>query len=260
MVDRPTLGIYRFSSCDGCQLALLSPAETLQGLTGELEILHFPALGRMAPEGEVDIALVEGSVDGEEDLERLRGLRARARFLITLGACATSGGLQALRNLADAGLGLQQLYGNPDQWVEPRGASPISSAVPVDLELWGCPVTGQQVLSALRDLLLGAPPKSEPEALCVECRRRHQVCHLITGAAPCLGPVTRAGCGALCPSFGRACYGCTGPSEVTNHSALALRLGGFGLLPAEIARRFLFIHSGTAACRRGAADLREIEP
>jgi coenzyme F420-reducing hydrogenase gamma subunit len=252
---RPTLGVYRFSSCDGCQLALLDPLETLQELAQQLEILHFPAVGLLAPERAVDIALVDGSVGGEEDLERLLRVRERSRLLITIGACATSGGLQALRGLADEGLWLRELYGGPDHWVDPGSASPISARVRVDLELWGCPVTGRQVLAALRDLRLGAQPRAEPEALCMECQRRQQVCRLVTGAAPCLGPVTRAGCGALCPSFGRACYGCTGPSEVTNHRALALRLAGFGLVPAEIARRFLFIHSSNPACRRGAEEL-----
>jgi len=260
MANKPTLGVYRFSSCEGCQQALLDPLDVFQQLVRELEIVHFPVAGLLAPERAVDVALVEGSVDGQEDLRRLYWVRERSRFLITIGACATSGGLQALRNLAGAGQWVQQLYGRADFLAQLDSVRPASAEVAVDLELWGCPVTGRQVLAALRDLLLGARPRAEPEVLCMECQRLQQVCRLVTGAAPCLGPLTRAGCGALCPSFGRACYGCNGPTETTNHHSLAPRLEGFGLLPSEIARRFLFIHSAAGVCRSAAAELQDQDP
>jgi coenzyme F420-reducing hydrogenase gamma subunit len=206
--------------------------------------VHFAEAGWNNPLAEVDIAFVEGSISTPQDLERIRHVRESARFLVTIGACATAGGLQALRNGIKESAGwVADVYASPEYIESLPESRPVSSHVKVDLELWGCPVTSEQVLAATTDLLNGITPRSPGEPVCGECKRRNHACVLVTKNEPCLGPVTRTGCGALCPSMGRACYGCFGPAELPNAVALARQFESMGLSHDEIARRFLFITS-----------------
>lgn len=241
--SKPRVAVHKFASCDGCQLAFLNLGEELLELARLVEIVHFAEAGPVNPGATVDIAFVEGSVSTPEDVERIERIRARSRFLITIGACATAGGLQALRNLAHGREWIEGVYASP-QYVSCLDVStPIAQHVKVDLELWGCPVSGRQVLAALRALLFGAPPAEDTEKVCLACKRRGNVCVMVTRGVPCMGPVTRTGCGALCPGFGRDCYACYGPAETVNVESLGRRFEGLGLAPAEIARRFLFINN-----------------
>ena len=214
--------------------------------------MHFAEAGALAPDSAVDIAFIEGSVSTPDDIERLQGIRAQSRYLITIGACATSGGLQALRNLADAGAWTRAVYAHPQYIRSLDTATAIAGHVKVDLELWGCPVNARQVLAAVRALLFGVPPVEENDKVCLECKRRNSVCVLVAHGTPCMGPVTRTGCGALCPSFGRDCYACYGPAENPNAESLARRFTGLGLLPEDIVRRFMFIHSAAPVFREVA--------
>lgn len=243
VTTKPRVAIHKFSSCDGCQLAFLNLGEDLLALTALVDIVHFAEAGLLDEEAVVDIAFVEGSVSTPREAERIKQIRANSRYLITIGACATSGGIQALRNMADAGTWFEAIYARPEYIYALDAVSPIAQHVKVDLELWGCPVNGRQVLAAVRDLLFGVAPLQEQDKLCLECKRQLYVCTLVTKGEPCLGPVTRTGCGALCPRFGRDCYGCYGPAENANCDALGRRFEGLGLLPAQVARRFLFINN-----------------
>ncbi|HEY0635064.1 MAG TPA: sulfhydrogenase subunit delta [Gammaproteobacteria bacterium] len=242
-MNKPRLAVHKFSSCDGCQLALLNLGETLLELARQVEIVHFAEAGYLAAATPVDIALVEGSISTPHEVERIAQIRANSKLLVTIGACATSGGLQALRNLADKEQWVAGIYAQPHHIALLKESTAIADHVKVDLELWGCPVTSQQVVTALRALLFGVLPAEESDKVCLECKRRQQVCVMVTRGEPCLGSVTRTGCGAICPSVGRDCYGCFGPAETLNTSALAQRFAGFGLLPEAIARRFLLIYS-----------------
>lgn len=242
-MGRPRIAVHKFSSCDGCQLAFLNLGEALLQLAQQVEIVHFAEAGYVAEQQPVDIAFVEGSISTPHEQERIAAIRANSRYLITLGACATSGGLQALRNLADTDGWVAGIYAQPQTIALLKSSTPIAEHVKVDLELWGCPVSSRQVLAAVRSLLFGVLPAEERDKVCLECKRREQVCVMVTRGEPCLGAVTRTGCGALCPSLGRDCYGCFGPAEALNTHALAQRFAGFGLLPEAIARRFLLIHS-----------------
>ncbi|WJW74421.1 sulfhydrogenase subunit delta [Thiohalobacter sp. IOR34] len=239
---RPRIAVHKFSSCDGCQLAFLNLGEGLLALAERVEIVHFAEAGMLDETAEVDIAFVEGSLSVPADVERLRGIRARSRHLVSIGACATAGGLQALRNLAGADW-LGAVYARPDYIATLDRVRPLAEEVHVDLELWGCPISTRQLLAALDDLLAGVSPRQERDALCLDCKRRGRVCTLVSRGAPCLGPVTRSGCGAICPAFGRDCYGCFGPAENANPAGLGRRLAGLGLRPAQIADRFLAINS-----------------
>lgn len=242
-MSKPKIAVHKFSSCDGCQLAFINLGETLLELPKLVDIVHFAEAGPVNEDEPVDVALVEGSVNTEHDLERIQRVRSNSQYLITIGACATSGGLQALRNMANANAWESAIYAKPESLDSLPTATPISDHVKVDLALWGCPVSSKQVLSALRDLLFGVKPGEEKRPLCMECKRQGNVCSLVTQNTHCMGPVTHAGCGALCPSVGRACYACFGPSEQVNAQALGNRFEGFGLLPNEVAQRFHFINN-----------------
>lgn len=240
---KPKVSVHKFSSCDGCQLAFLNAGEELITLSGLVDIVHFAEAGCLDEAAEVDIAFVEGSVSTPHELERIQQIRANSRFLITIGACATAGGLQALRNMHDAGEWIAGVYARPEHIELLADSTPIREHVKVDLELWGCPVNTRQVLTAVRALLFGVPPVEEVDKVCLECKRSQTVCVLVAKGEPCLGPVTRTGCGAICPAVGRDCYACYGPAEASNTASLANRFEGLGLQPEAIARRFLFINN-----------------
>ncbi len=247
MSTKPRVAVHKFSSCDGCQLAFLNSGEALLVLPELVDIVHFAEAGMLDPEEPVDIAFVEGSVYTPEDLERIQRIRANSRYLITIGACATSGGIQALRNLGDTRDWVAAVYARPEYIQTLDQSHAVSEQVKVDLELWGCPVTTQQVVAAIRALLFGVAPVKNHDKVCMDCKRHQTVCVLVAKGEPCMGPVTGTGCGAICPAFGRDCYGCFGPAENPNTGALARRFEGLGLLPNDIARRFLFISSHAPA-------------
>ena len=247
MAAKPRVAVHKFSSCDGCQLAFLNLGETLLELAELVEFAHFAEAGPVDPDAAVDVAFVEGSISTPEEVERIKRVRANARFLVTIGACATAGGIQALRNLHRSREWVTSVYASPEYVSTLEHVTPIAAQVKVDLELWGCPVNGRQVLGALRALLFGVVPPQEEDKVCLECKRRQSVCVMVARGVPCMGPVTRTGCGALCPAFGRDCYACYGPAENANTKSLARRLEGLGLTPAAVAHRFHFINNQAPA-------------
>jgi len=249
MSARPRVAVHKFASCDGCQLAFLNLGEPLLVMAGLVELVHFAEAGPLDPEAAVDVAFVEGSISTAADVERIRRIREHSHYLVTIGACATAGGLQALRNLTDGRGWLAAVYARPDTIDALATSTPIAAHVRVDLELWGCPVNGRQVLAALRALLDGVAPLEENDKVCLECKRRQTVCVLVARGAPCMGPVTRTGCGAICPSFGRDCYACYGPGENLNAPALRQRFAGLGLPAAAIDRRFVSFNAAAPAFR-----------
>jgi len=258
-----TLAIHKLTSCSGCQLAFLNQGAALLTLLEHVEFVHFIEAGLDNPEADVDIAFVEGSVTNQKELKRLQKLRNHSKLVVSIGACATSGGVQALKNIHDANGWLNAVYARPDFIDSLSQSTPVAEHIKVDYELWGCPVTVDQVNHFLRQCLFGAKPFIDAEKLCMECKRRQQICVMVTRQAPCLGPVIRTGCGALCPAFGRGCYGCFGPSEQPNCGSLANRFAGLGLVPREIAQRFATMHSHSQPFAEQiqhwqAIDIREI--
>ena len=240
---KPRVAVHKFSSCDGCQLAFLNAGEALVKLAALVEIVHFAEAGYLDEEAEVDIAFIEGSVSTPHELERIQKIRNNSKVLITLGACATSGGLQALRNMHATEQWIEGVYAQPEVIELLSDSTPVSKHVKVDVELWGCPVTTQQVFAAVRSLLHGAMPRIDQERVCLECKRQQNVCVLVAKGEPCMGTVTKSGCGAICPSVGRDCYACFGPAENANTTAMAERAATLGLKADEVARCFLFINS-----------------
>lgn len=221
----PRLAVWKFASCDGCQLTLLDCNDELLTIAEQFEIVHFPEVTSTADDGlDVDISLVEGSISTDADLARIHDIRRRSALLVTLGACATAGGIQALRNGRDIDEFTSIVYARPDYVDTLATSTPIADHVDVDLELHGCPIDRNQMVRTLAELLDGRLPRLPATSVCTECRATGNTCVLVAHGTACLGPITRAGCAALCPSFRRGCFGCFGPMESPNVDALRDRL------------------------------------
>ena len=217
---KPKLAVYKFASCDGCQLSLLDAEDALLDIVGAIDIANFLEASRAVLPGPYDVSLVEGSITTPHDLERIKQVRAESKFLVTIGACATAGGIQALRNWQDVDAFTSIVYANPEYISTLRTSTPISFHVPVDFELRGCPISKSQLIEVVAAFLQGRRPNIPTYSVCVECKARGTTCVMVGAKTPCLGPVTQAGCGALCPSYDRGCYGCFGPMESPNTEAL----------------------------------------
>jgi sulfhydrogenase subunit delta len=237
-VRKPTLAVWKFASCDGCQLSLLDCEDDLLALAGEVEIAYFLEASRATVKGPYDLSLVEGSVTTAHDAERIQQVRRSSRKLVTIGACATAGGVQALRNFANVKDFLSIVYASPEYVSTLETSTPISAHVKVDFELNGCPINKHQLLEVITAFLQGRRPNISTASVCMECKRRGTVCVMVAHGTPCLGPVTHAGCGAICPAYDRGCYGCFGPMETPNTVSLTRQLRVLGMGDREVDRVF----------------------
>lgn len=235
---KPRIAVFKFASCDGCQLSLLDCEDELLAVAGALDIRYFPEASRRMEKGPYDIALVEGSITTHHDAQAIQEIRRNATVLVTLGSCASAGGIQALRNWQDSGEMTRAVYAKPGFISTLKMSTPIAEHVPVDFELRGCPISKHQLLETISAFLAGRRPNLPTYSVCMECKRRGNVCVLVAEGIPCLGPVTEAGCGAICPAFHRGCYGCFGPMESPNTAALTERFRVLGQSSAEIMRAY----------------------
>lgn len=235
---RPKIAVLKFASCDGCQLSLLDAEDELLAIAGAVDIAYFPEASRRMLRGPYDIGLAEGSITTAHDVERVREVRKACRVLITIGACATAGGIQALRNWKDVKEFARFVYASP-QFISTLDRSmPIGSYVHVDFELRGCPIDKGQLIEVLGAFLNKRKPTIPTHSVCMECKMRGQVCVMVAKETPCLGPVTQTGCGALCPAFHRGCYGCFGPMENPNAPSLGKRFVEMGMSRREVSLSF----------------------
>ena len=241
MSRRPRIGVWKFASCDGCQLTLLDCEDELIEVAGAVDLAYFLEAGAISAEAGADgrgttydVAIVEGSITTAHDAERIRDVRARAAKLVTIGACATAGGIQALRNFSDVEEFIRIVYAHPEFISTLATSTAIADHVPVDLELRGCPISKHQLLEVISALLAGRRPMTPNHSVCVECKRAGATCVTVAHGTPCLGPITHAGCGALCPGFARGCYGCFGPAEAANVEGLAGRLAADGMSETDV--------------------------
>ena len=235
---KPKLAIWKFSSCDGCQLSLLDCEDELLAVAENIEIANFPEASRQVVKGPYDLSLVEGSITTPHDAERIHQVRRSSKVLVTIGACATAGGIQALRNFKDVREFTSIVYATPSYIETLNKSTPITDHVFVDFELRGCPISKVQLVEVLSAFLNGRKPTTPTYSVCLECKRRGTVCGLVTHGPPCLGPVTQAGCDALCPSYHRGCFGCFGPKETPNTSSLAEYWKGLGMKNLELLHLF----------------------
>lgn len=236
METRLKLAVWKFASCDGCQLSLLDLEDHLLALAGKINIAFFLEASRSVEPGPYDLSLVEGSITTPEDAKRIKQVRRVSKLVVTIGACATAGGIQALRNFTDVKDYIPMVYAHPEYIQTLDTSTPISDHIKVDFELRGCPINKQQLLEVLKALLQGRTPRVSAESVCVACKIRGNVCVLVADGTPCLGPVTHAGCGALCPAYHRGCYGCYGPKDHSNTRSLSARLQQMGVSEADLVR------------------------
>jgi sulfhydrogenase subunit delta len=246
---KPKLAVWKFASCDGCQLNVLNLEDELLALAAEVEIAYFLEASSAIADGPYDVSLVEGSITTPGDAERIQEVRRASRTLVTIGACATAGGIQALRNFGDVREFSSVVYAQPDYIATLATSTPIAAHVPVDFELRGCPIDKGQLLEVVSALLNARQPRVRSHSVCIECKRRGNVCVMVAHGTPCLGPVTHAGCGGLCPSFDRGCYGCFGPMETPDTAAMSARLQELGLEDRDLVRVYRTFNAGAAPFR-----------
>lgn len=249
---KPTLAVWKFASCDGCQLSLLDCEDELLAVAGAVEIAHFLEASSAVLPGPYDLSLVEGSITTPHDAERIQAIRKNSRFLVAIGACATAGGIQALRNFADVEEFTRVVYARPEYIETLQHSSAISEHVKVDFELRGCPVNKAQLLEVVSAFLHKRRPNIPPHSVCLECKARGTVCVMVAQGIPCLGPVTQAGCGAICPAYQRGCYGCFGPQENPNTVALSAWWTHLGVSEAAQQRAFQSYNAGARAFSKEA--------
>ena len=247
---KPKLAVWKFASCDGCQLSLLDCEDELLAVAGVVEIANFPEASRAVVKGPYDLSLVEGSITTPHDAERIHTIRRTSKVLVTIGACATAGGIQALRNFKDVKEFTAIVYARPDYIQTLSKSTPIADHVFVDFELRGCPINKHQLIEVVSAFLHGRKPNTPRHSVCVECKRRGTVCAMVAQGVPCLGPVTQGGCGAICPAYARGCYGCFGPKETPNTAALSRQWLQLGVIPDDLVRAFRSFNAYAEAFRR----------
>lgn len=233
---KPRLAVFKFASCDGCQLSLLACEDELLAVAENVEIAYFLEARSEVLEGPYDIGLIEGSITTPHDAQRIKEIRKQCKVLVTIGACATAGGIQALRNLVNVNDYVQLVYAHPEYIQTLRTSTPIADHVVVDFELRGCPINKQQLLEVLTSFLHGRRPRTPAYSVCIQCKERLTVCVAVARGIACLGPVTQAGCGAICPAFGRECFGCFGPQETRNLVSLTHHYTSCGASPDHLQR------------------------
>jgi sulfhydrogenase subunit delta len=231
---KPKLAVFKMTSCDGCQLSLLDAEDELLGVLGNIELAYFPEATRRTMKGPYDIGLVEGSISTPQNVEEIRQIRKQCRFLIAIGACATAGGIQALRNWKDVKEFVRIVYATPEYISTLDRSVPISSFVRVDFELRGCPINKHQLIEVISAFLNSRKPNVSTNSVCLDCKLKGNVCVMVAHGLSCLGPVTQTGCGALCPSYNRACFGCYGPMDSPNTVSLTEQFKIMGDTSSEI--------------------------
>ncbi len=237
-MTKPSLAVWKFASCDGCQLTLLDCEDELLAVADQIEIAYFLEATSARVEGPYDVSLVEGSITTQHDIERIHEVRRQSGAVITIGACATAGGIQALRNFTDVEELLSIVYATPAFLSTLDTSTAIADHIDVDFELRGCPIDKAQLLEVIGAFLAGRAPEIPSHSVCFECKQKHSTCVMVAHGTPCLGPITHAGCGALCPTFHRGCYGCFGPVDEPNTDSMAAALRAVGMGDHEIGRLF----------------------
>jgi len=252
MTTQPSLAIWKFASCDGCQLSLLDCEDELLLVAENILISNFPEASRAVVEGPYDLSLVEGSITTEHDVNRIKSVRAQSKMLITIGACATAGGIQALRNFSDVDEFTRYVYPTPKYIKALATSTPISDHVSVDFELRGCPIDKRQLVELISAFLNRRRPNIPNYSVCMECKMQGAVCVMVASGTPCLGPVTQAGCGSICPRYNRGCYGCFGPQEQPNTESLAERWSKLGVSHIDIQRAYRTFNALTRPFRKAS--------
>jgi sulfhydrogenase subunit delta len=205
---KPKIAIFSLTSCEGCSLAILELEDQLLDILGAVDIVNFRE-GMTERAWDIDVGFVDGAVSTPSDEEEIRHLREHCKVLVAIGACACLGGLNTLKNYQAEADYRKYVYGERAAWFPTLPARPLSAVVKVDAELPGCPMVKEEFLEFVKCALAGKPFTIPDHAVCVECKKQGNLCLYEKGII-CLGPVTRAGCRAICPTYGSKCEGCRG--------------------------------------------------
>ncbi|MEM4573574.1 MAG: hypothetical protein QXF45_03420 [Candidatus Caldarchaeum sp.] len=251
---RPKIAVFKFASCDGCQLTILDLEDELLSIGEKFEIAYFLEASKATVKGPYDISLVEGSITTPNDTELIKQIRKKSKLLIAIGACATAGGIQALRNWKGSDEFLRYVYAKPEYIQTLDKSTPISYHAQVDFELRGCPISKDRLYEVLSAYLHGRAPRVMNHSVCMECKLNGVACVMVARGIPCLGPVTHAGCGALCPSYRRGCYGCFGPKESLNPQSLVKKFAEMGMSKQEIVQYFRLFNAWAPGFREVEAE------
>lgn len=254
---KPSLAVWKFASCDGCQLSILDLEDELLEIAGALEIAFFLEASRRRSPGPYDLSLVEGSITTPHDAQRIYEIRKESKVLVTIGACATSGGIQALRNFADVAEYASMVYASPQYLSTLKNSDPIKNYVDVDYELHGCPISKKVLLEFIAAVLTGKSPRLPSGAVCTECKAAGYPCLSVVKDQPCLGPITRSGCEALCISYDRPCFGCFGPKEAANVENLSKIYQDKSCHDEELIRLYRTFHAGAGPLAAESMRLKE---
>lgn len=242
-MNKPRVAIFDFACCEGCQLQIVNMEEELLDLISVVNPVEWRET--MSEHGdEYDIAIIEGSITRPEDEERLKAIRDRAGTLIALGACATTGGVNKLKNKFDLSDVKRCVYGNVLNMahLDTAPTKALDEVVKVDYMVHGCPINNKEFAYILRCLLMGKTPSLPTYPVCVECKMKGNPCRFEYGEI-CLGPITRAGCEAKCPSSGFWCYGCRGYVDNPNINAAKDVMRYYGKTTADLRGRMLLFGS-----------------
>jgi coenzyme F420-reducing hydrogenase gamma subunit len=235
---RPKVGIFGLTGCAGDQLQILNCEAELLRLVERLEVVDWVMVKSDNDHAcHLDVAFVEGVVATERDLRLLKEVRGRARVLVAMGTCAVWGGLPAMRNELPRPVLAREVYGRAAAHLDTLEARPASDFVAFDILLPGCPIEREEFLKTVNALLLGTRPELPRVPVCWECKARENLCRVVYSGEVCCGAMTRAGCGARCPSHGVACAGCRGPVEEPNYDANITMFRGRGISWMDVARR-----------------------
>lgn len=246
----PKVAVWKFASCDGCQLSLLDCEDELLEIAEVIKISNFPEASSNITKGPYDISLVEGSITNKHDAERIQKVRKDSKILITIGACATSGGIQALKNFADVNEFINMVYANPQYIKTLETSTAIEEHVKVDFELRGCPINKYQLIEIINAFLNKRKPNISSHSVCIECKLKGNTCIMVSHGIPCLGTVTHAGCGAICPTYNRGCYGCFGPMETPNTESLSKQLKNIGVSEENLVRLYRGFNTNAEAFKK----------
>ena len=238
-LDKPKVAFFGFTGCEGCQLQIANKEDTLADLLGSIEVRSFRLISSDKND-DYDIAFVEGSITTEDDAARLKNIRQQAKILVAIGACAGFGGVHNLRERYPLEETVNEVYGSFS--IDTGHVRRLSDIVPVDIELPGCPISKSEFEWLVRHLILGLEPQFPQYPVCVECKQRLNACVFDMGMI-CLGPVTRAGCNAICPRNHLGCWGCRGPADESNFESLFELLRERGFPERQIAERINFFNA-----------------
>ncbi|MBN2123312.1 MAG: NADH:ubiquinone oxidoreductase [Deltaproteobacteria bacterium] len=235
-MSKPKVAFFDFASCEGCQLQVVNLEEDLLKVLGAVDVVSFREAMKEHSD-DYDIAFVEGSITRRSDEARLKDIRKNAKILVALGSCAALGGINCIKNFQELETVRKFVYGENALSYETYPTRPLKAVVPVDYEIPGCPINREEFAAVVKALLMGKRPEIPNYPVCVECKMAGNRCVFELGMT-CMGPVTRAGCGACCVTEGSVCWGCRGLVENPNVDSHREILSRHGLTVKDVLRNF----------------------